>query len=795
MVGQKEYRPFLPAFLGERSARRALQNLYVAIVGSTHNANALVETDPININGGLARGNQLVKNCFIAASTWLKNTREFVLSEKIFLEQILEPARHAAGFMIDIRTGFSHPGTVLKGIIFSKSSPYYSKFFGDYRITLSVILPEIESVMSLRCSAAASSNVGYGTYEISGVQPVPFLNRIHQLSSFSIQSKNQMFALSDLDFMKISFHDVNAFSRSFAFENFCEIESDQLTTRRRRLGAACILGGKILSVNIPRITVQSIVNKDLIIDLMVRHKLLSYNPRDIQSLQDKPVRILLVCWNTLGFKHIEYPEIFSIEAVNDPLELVADDITGFTRLRSKLNADALSSYYPDIEISKLDLKIKNEDGRITLSLPAPEAVNQILGVYIQRRDKIRKLRNDMFCNSLISPVHSVESIFDKSKLRLDGLITIMKEDTKLLKCFVDIVKRNDDFGSLLLQWSELVNTIQDLDHEESMLKIEWLKNVGFLRRTEDGIFVTARGTEAAYLLTANIINSLLKREIAISTSYLISIIDLERESSIATSLLLRGLKNFEKDGELQCSRIDGRKCNVFWFILTGPERQVSEGTVIEFQRRLETVLSIILQILVSVPHSLAAPKIIELMKRTEIDMSYITLKGLLSELETRGKIIHDGNSWHYPWTLRVRNMLAGNPHSVYTVDDLSTNLSIPPAEKDEAMKILLELKREGVVVDLFFRYWTHASNVEVKAEKILKNRLKEFILKTLIKNRDSVAESVLSGVTLHHAYDISRKNVPIHPQSLYKQVIEEMLQRGEVYSIDGIYHTGNKKKK
>ena len=164
MIRQKENQAFLPVFLMERSIRRALQNLYVAIVGSNDNARVLAETDLDNINVSLAGGNDLVKNCFISSYKWLVIAREFALSEKLFLEQILEPVRNAARFIIDIRGDFSYSSTTLKGIIFAKSDPYYSESFGDNRVTLSLIIPDIESVMSIRCSAVASNNIQYGAY-------------------------------------------------------------------------------------------------------------------------------------------------------------------------------------------------------------------------------------------------------------------------------------------------------------------------------------------------------------------------------------------------------------------------------------------------------------------------------------------------------------------------------------------------------------------------------------------------------------------------------------------------------
>jgi hypothetical protein len=250
-------RAFLPYSIGEPAIRRALQNLYVAIIGSNDNARSLIERGPFDLDVDTAKGNHLVKKCFIAVSHWLARNKEFAVSERVFKEQIVEPARCAARFKLNI-THLPIRSTKLEGIIFSKSSPYYSKYHQRYLVTLSVIIPELETVMNLRCYADGQSNLEYGKYEIKGVQPIPYVNRLHpvNLSDLSLEKKDDTVNLSDLDFLKISFQDTGFFSYSLAMENFSEVESDQISVRRRHLGAVCILAGRLISVSPPRVTLQ-----------------------------------------------------------------------------------------------------------------------------------------------------------------------------------------------------------------------------------------------------------------------------------------------------------------------------------------------------------------------------------------------------------------------------------------------------------------------------------------------------------------------------------------------------------
>jgi hypothetical protein len=79
----------IPHFLAEKGSRTALQNLYVGIVGSDHNARMLAENSIQEIDLNEFRGNTLTRNCMAAALSWLKIYRKFPLIDTIFNQQIL----------------------------------------------------------------------------------------------------------------------------------------------------------------------------------------------------------------------------------------------------------------------------------------------------------------------------------------------------------------------------------------------------------------------------------------------------------------------------------------------------------------------------------------------------------------------------------------------------------------------------------------------------------------------------------------------------------------------------------
>lgn len=171
-INEKIDKPFLPRSLGERAIRITLQNLYVGIVGSSENAMALYQNKPGALNANAAKGNRMVRSCFLKALAWLSDIRRFAISEEIFNDQILNPARAAAHYLICIRN-LSPTTTDMKGIIFCKSAAYYSKSYQDNIITLSIIIPAIEGIMSLRCRPDRFADSELGLYEINNVQPIP----------------------------------------------------------------------------------------------------------------------------------------------------------------------------------------------------------------------------------------------------------------------------------------------------------------------------------------------------------------------------------------------------------------------------------------------------------------------------------------------------------------------------------------------------------------------------------------------------------------------------------------------
>ena len=237
---------WLPRFLREAGVRRALTALYVGLIPS-ENCRLLTESTIDEIRPEEISGNSIERYCFRFSIRWLKYTRDFATNEKVFSEQFLEPMKAVARFRLTVREAAPYSMTV-RGLIVVKSPSFYDQAFRDYVCTLSVLVPELNSVVALRCRKEEADKMECGEIALHGIQPIPFVNRIHPTKLWFELLKNKKDS-PELSFCKVSFKDLCNLDRVLAFENFTELWSEQMydinnPRHGRRLGAVYTLGGK-----------------------------------------------------------------------------------------------------------------------------------------------------------------------------------------------------------------------------------------------------------------------------------------------------------------------------------------------------------------------------------------------------------------------------------------------------------------------------------------------------------------------------------------------------------------------
>jgi hypothetical protein len=741
----------------------------------------LVEYDPGSPSVTVPRGNDLSRKCFISVLKWLTRLREFAISEEIYSTQILGPVRCPARFILSIR---ELPRSTMKvtGLVFSRSAPYYDEYFRAEVTTLSIILPELETVSSLRCLVKHAQDLTYGAYDFEQVQPLPFVNRIHPVHP-SIEKSAVQVKLSDLDFLKVSFKDFETLSSSVDVENFCEIAAKQSGKKSieselesRCLARPFILGGRIISVDSPRMTIQSITDHTRAVSMLITERLLVNLGADIsaiESLKNTYVRILGVLLYQSGSKQTYYPEILYIEPVDDESELLLDDIVGFVRLRRKIGTDILRTNYGDIDLSLSHSLVHN--GGMIEYLQKTQSNDPIVNYFLKEKKCIADLRCNIVNDSQMTVLFP-ENIFDRTKLRIDGLSKRIFNDRELLNTFFSVLKIREEHGSLPKP-PKLMKLVSVPHPEIFREKLRWLIDVGCMERVRRGMIITDTGFSVARLLCQELLKAM--------NEHVISLPELEERTGLPASLLLGFLLDGEEEaGPLKEVMVNGRRTGLFWTISSSSSAQDLSR---EATRKYGNLLSQILSSLGSVPHPLAVAKIIEMLSKQGIHMSEFTANILLSELEIQSRVRKDGDTWIYPWEQRICDLLSNNPDDVFTLDEIIRRTSIPPIERGKVSGILEDLSRGGKAVRIATDRWTLPGNEQNKVKELLKAVLPEFILRILNQNRGYMSECVLSGKILYHARQLIPYSRTIPLPELCEQVIEDMLLKGEIIRADGMY--------
>ena len=241
--------------LKEKEIRSQMTNFYISL--ATHaNAEVFLKNNPALIDKKIARGNDFTKDKTVDFSYWLKILQVLAMSDEKFEKQILGPVRDVANYVLNIKGRT----TKIAGWVFAKSKPFEDTFSGGTRISVSLLVPELRTVMSLRCDAKTGAKIDYGFYDFEQVKPIPMTNRLHQFHP-DIKKIEVGLNIAECNFLKTSMGDLKPFSCSLEMEHYCEVSSNQ-SKKRHLLGAVLIIGGKVVSVEWPYLRIASVVDPD-----------------------------------------------------------------------------------------------------------------------------------------------------------------------------------------------------------------------------------------------------------------------------------------------------------------------------------------------------------------------------------------------------------------------------------------------------------------------------------------------------------------------------------------------------
>ena len=471
-------------YLREGIFRKWLNDVYVGLTSSTKNCEYISNTDPDNYEISKIRGSDLARTCMHDACHWLQAVRPFIKDNQMYKSQFLKPVQITAEYIQRVRQ--KAPTTSINGWIFSNSEPYEDSF-GIQRTTVSMIVPSLKTIMSIRMRSEESNCMNYEYYEFGEVLPVPLVNRLRQ-SHPKISSINKRFSLKDCDFLKVFFEDFEQFSDSIEMSNFCEIDSAQ-SKLRHHLGSAFVVACTIIRIDQPRITIKSIIS-DTTKTLLVSDQLLkNYDYESLDSIKNKNARLLAIQWYDPENNDdiTKKTEVVYMELEENNSDLKNDELIGYVRMRNTVTYEKAKSLLNGIDIDSIPcLQIEQDHVKFRIM---EETQDHIIDEFLRTVDMLRHLRASSRKDERIQL--NCFDVIDEDKISISGLTMLVKRNTTLSEILSKILY-NMDMNGEAIQISSITSS-SDIQDETISSKISWLKHLELLEKINGCLQITPKG--------------------------------------------------------------------------------------------------------------------------------------------------------------------------------------------------------------------------------------------------------------------------------------------------------------
>ena len=759
-------------FLRESEIRTYLQAFYVSLIGSSENARLLIENEPGSIDRNAISGNELVRSCFAYSMIWLELAREFSVSQETFTSQFLQPANLTAAFRLAVRSTVS-----LEGFVFSKSADFHDPYFGGRVVTMAMIVPELQTAMSIRCRTDQLSGDTIGGVILRNVQPMPYVNRIHHLG-MQIERTKIRPDLSSLHFLKVNIDDAQRFHSSMAFENFCEIYSTRFG--RRHLGAPYVLTGRLVWMRLPRLVIQSPVSGESV-TLQASDNMFSnsgMDPGETESLQGQIIRMLAVIWYGKASKGAELqPEVFAIQRTDDENQASIDNLMGFVRLRGRVPLVKLHEMFPKIDLSA-EIPCISVDENEAFWQHGRAETGSVFDRLHETNENIRRLRlQSVFGEGTL--LAERRNIINERKLHEDWLVNRLSVNKRLLETLLTLIKYRDNYGLLPRRRKALCRLVSSDNPDSILHDILWMRGIGFIARQQDNADIRKQAISIAYrAIRPQLINMLNHIQ---NERYVVGFHELEDMNGYPPSLIIQALRELENSGNVQPLHRDGRRCELVW-IMKGSDHEGADYSR-EAIKVLESLENQVLSVLGEFYHPLHHSKVHDMLRMRGVPLSHFTLMQVLSELREDGWLIQDREMWMYPWDRRVVDLLNSRPQDPFTLDELLRQTSVPGSETTKMRDILSSLEKQGDIWQPVNGFWCLTPKDERTRDLILQRIVKldceKFITTILKEHGGRVQESWLTSVLrIFIIKRIGELRLPLNWQDLSpEKIVADMLSR------------------
>ena len=564
-------------FLQEKRLREKLTEIYLAVnvYRDPHsNAKIFSNLDTSSLESNITFfGSPLQKGAAEDIFEWLKDLKDFSKSDDIFSEQILEPIKEIARYRI--RASPTHS----QGWIFAKSKPFRQTYAGaeNVRVTLSVLFPQLETIMSMRVDVDLANKLELGSvmHDFQSILPVPHVNRIRQTVK-EAQRVGATLDFSNFHYLFASLVDIEQFACSLEMRHYTEISTEQSDKSGAFLGALLIIPGRIKFVNGALVYVESILNGDCVKTFWIsptNEKLLQKNLRDYVG---KTVLVAAVKWYDTGFRepdtNPEHDEIITMQEKSDESRLAHNELLGFLRVRNMASVGEIMEEFDEGSCKRMLGKYVNEPKAKTYSYQQSIQVkrhpNIVIKEFLDSTDRIRKLRHGASHQHglLVMP----EDVLDEKKMNEEWISSRPKTKVSALQ---QLITNLDNSEKKIFKSSEI-----PVNEKDRRGLLYWWKatNIATGKR-KLGYKITKFGRKVAYIAARDRIVG------SVNTSGpVISLVEIENNNLIPASLILMYLEEEAGKGNVKVSSHG----NLFWFrpatVAADPSAKQCVSTIVQY---------------------------------------------------------------------------------------------------------------------------------------------------------------------------------------------------------------------
>jgi hypothetical protein len=713
----------VPRFFHDMFIRQALQGIYAGIVGSERNAEMLCRLEnPSTVSHEQVCGNEIARHGFLTGVRWLNTISEFVVSDSVFTSQILTPLKLSSMYLLEVR-GEKKKTTTLRGLVYAVSRPFFSRYFEQMVVDLSLVIPQLGAAMLYRCPLSiAPEDCLFKEYDIPDAQPIPFINRIHP-SRFpdrlpSVNSSKIM--LDGYAFLNTSLRDLKTASRSFALENYCEAEST--IYGGRRLGIPCILSGKVMGIDGRTVILGGIFKNGGSCNLRLTPACIENTGEDgemrKEKLIGKPVKALTIIWYRYSRGRPETPEALYIQECDDDLEASLNDATGYVRLRGRVGVDRIREVY-GLRVAELLSGHVVFDGQSLVWMDRlPDRDDTVVSSFVEALGGLRGIR--AAAGHVLLPLNS---ILDRKKLLAEHYAQVLRR-RNLLPVLLSLVHACEKHDCLAESFKELERKIPELGDRyyyarELEEAVYYLRGMGLTRRVRKPhgwcVELSQHSFEVAYAAERDRVDSILR--LMLERQGWLSVFDLLRVQEYPLSVLLQGIRNLERTGVVApLYFLESGVCIVWRAVKNQPDMN---HILRELSLHKSRIMDSILSVLTGIPHSISTEKLAEELGSRGIRITKELLALLLRSLKRQGRIQQvDNNMWFYPWERRVIDFLEGRQSQVFTEEEIVKAINMPYPERIAFRRQYLEkLESQGIIERLGEYFCLRSSDLDVRRQQ------------------------------------------------------------------------------